>query len=83
MLGLLADFVAYNTNAEFNFLDAVTIKRYNGASRPESDISGNPNNGNFIEWDEENEEWICHPLNSLEPPNNYVEDICSEYSENN
>ncbi|MFW6377736.1 MAG: hypothetical protein ACOCZ5_03720, partial [bacterium] len=73
----------FHPDAEFTILDAITIKRYNGASRPESDTRGNPPNGNFIEWDVENREWICHPLNILEPPNNYVEDICVEYSENN
>jgi len=63
----------FNFDAEYTFLDAITIKMYNGASRPESDTMGN--SGHFIEWNEENREWICHPLNCLEPPNNYVEDI--------
>jgi|SRR5690554_5354408 len=68
----------FHPNAEFTILDAITIKRYNGASIPPSDTRGVRRD--FIEWTDRYG-WICHPLNNR--ANNYVEDICVEYSENN
>lgn len=56
----------WNYPNEKNFIDAVTLKRYNGASR-----------GHFVVWDNVNRRWRINETNNL--GFNYVERICEVY----
>jgi lipopolysaccharide export LptBFGC system permease protein LptF len=56
------------------FIDAITIKRYNGASKPSNDKG---NSGHFVEWYEN--KWVFHELNGYKDPFNYVKRVCDEY----
>jgi len=50
--------------------DAVAMKRFNGAS-----------GGDYCEWDKTKKAWQFHPLNTLNPPFNYVNLVCNEVTE--